>query len=738
MRLASMTSRVAAFVLSLLPIFGCFAQTPFATNLPTVSNTQILPLGTYEYVPSVMADGALYKIWFCTSGVNPTGDHIFYSESNNLDSGWGSLHDVFQGTGSTNALDNPNSSDFDRTHTCDPSVIRVDGTYYMYYGGNWANAQLDGSVGRTAIGVASSPDGMVWTRMNNGKPIVTPKIVVDGQYGAGQPSVFYRQGLFYMLYTDTTATSPVPSNIGPVFVLRSSDPTFQTYVDELQGPGNWVRLTGTPPAPARTWSPPFPGGVSLDWRYDDALGRVAVAISINGGTDINILWYDIDNPNNPTYSFDIPAIWTEGPGLVHRPDGHAPTSAPSTLSWVPVDVMRSTVLTPAPPGQKGSPTGLAHARFDYQTPNAKSTLTLSVSSSIPNYIARTTDTIAFTANFQLQPGQPAATGTVTFYDGGVQLGNGSGIPIVGGSAQLATSLSAGDHSISASYSGDANYSPASSPSIWQGIGQTGRLINLSTRARVMAFSSNDGQVIGGLVIGGSTPKTVAIVATGPSLAAFGVASPLTNPRFTIVHSPDGAFVASNDNWQSDPNQAQLQASGFAPTNPWEAGLLLTLPPGAYTAIVDGAPTGTTVLAAWDVGQPQSPFANLSTRAWVGTGDDVAVGGFIVADAPRTVLITATGPSLAPFQIPNYLPNPKITLVRQSDRVILATNDEWMSGPDAGRIQLLLPQFGLTLNAHESALLATNLAPGAYTVILEGVNNSTGIGVLGLWSLPFGS
>jgi hypothetical protein len=101
-------------------------------------------------------------------------------------------------------------------------------------------------------------------------------------------------------------------------------------------------------------------------------------------------------------------------------------------------------------------------------------------------------------------------------------------------------------------------------------------------------------MIGGFIIQGSSPQTVAIVATGPSLAAFGITSPLANPTITLVRSSDQAVIATNDDWQTDANASQLQAAGFAPANPLESGLYVTLPPGAYTAIVQGAGGGTGV------------------------------------------------------------------------------------------------------------------------------------------------
>jgi hypothetical protein len=87
---------------------------------------------------------------------------------------------------------------------------------------------------------------------------------------------------------------------------------------------------------------------------------------------------------------------------------------------------------------------------------------------------------------------------------------------------------------------------------------------------------------------------VAIVATGPSLAAFGITQPLADPKITLVRSSDQVVIDSNDNWQQHANASQLTAAGFAPSNSLEAGIYKTLPPGAYTVIVEGVSGGTGV------------------------------------------------------------------------------------------------------------------------------------------------
>ena len=118
---------------------------------------------------------------------------------------------------------------------------------------------------------------------------------------------------------------------------------------------------------------------------------------------------------------------------------------------------------------------------------------------------------------------------------------------------------------------------------------------------MQVLTGND-VMIGGFVIQGSGPQQVAIVATGPSLAAFGITNPLANPTLTLVRSSDQTVVATNDDWQSASNASQLQAAGFAPSNALESAILITLQPGAYTAIVSGAGggTGVSVVAVYTV------------------------------------------------------------------------------------------------------------------------------------------
>jgi hypothetical protein len=113
------------------------------------------------------------------------------------------------------------------------------------------------------------------------------------------------------------------------------------------------------------------------------------------------------------------------------------------------------------------------------------------------------------------------------------------------------------------------------------------LVNISTRGQVQTAGN---VMIGGFVIQGSAPQKVLITARGPSLGTFGIANPLANPKLEIYSGQN--LILANDDWQTNANAADILAlgtfpAGLAPSSPLEAALLVTLQPGAYTAIVSG-------------------------------------------------------------------------------------------------------------------------------------------------------
>jgi hypothetical protein len=116
------------------------------------------------------------------------------------------------------------------------------------------------------------------------------------------------------------------------------------------------------------------------------------------------------------------------------------------------------------------------------------------------------------------------------------------------------------------------------------------LVNVSIRGRV---GTGDDVVILGFIIPNGPPRSVTIVARGPSLAAHGVVNPLQDPTLTVVDG-FGRILDKNDSWTDPARVDSITGSGHAPKDQREAATVLTLEPGAYTAIMDGQNGGTGV------------------------------------------------------------------------------------------------------------------------------------------------
>lgn len=254
-----------------------------------------------------------------------------------------------------------------------------------------------------------------------------------------------------------------------------------------------------------------------------------------------------------------------------------------------------------------------------------------------------------------------------------------------------------------------------------------RLVNISTRTQVL---TGDNVLIGGFIIGGTTPKTVIVRARGPSMASQGVAGTLDNPKLDLYSGQ--TLIASNDDWPSASNAAEVSASGYAPSIGSEAAILTVLDPGPYTAIVSGAngTTGTGIVEVFELDHAESPLVNIATRGLVQTGNDVMIGGFAIQGAgPRTVVVRARGPSLARFGVANTLPNPVIELYSGAN--VIASNDNWYSAANAQEISSsgFAPE-----NAQEAAILVT-LNPGLYTAIVRDAEGNVGVGIVEVFAVP---
>jgi hypothetical protein len=249
-----------------------------------------------------------------------------------------------------------------------------------------------------------------------------------------------------------------------------------------------------------------------------------------------------------------------------------------------------------------------------------------------------------------------------------------------------------------------------------------QLGNISTRLNVGVA---DNVLIGGFIVTGPLLKKIMVRGLGPSLPVPGA---LADPVLEL-HDGSGQTIATNDDWGTAENIQEITQSGIAPTNAHESAILATLSPGSYTAIVKSAgnTTGVGLVEAYDLNTHASAkLANISTRGFVQTGDNVMIGGLIsVGQGSQNVLVRAIGPSLS---LPNRLSDPTLEL-HDSNGGLVASNDNWRDTQEVAIQATGIPPG----DDHESAILTT-LTPASYTAILRGANQTSGVAVVEFYSL----
>jgi hypothetical protein len=239
--------------------------------------------------------------------------------------------------------------------------------------------------------------------------------------------------------------------------------------------------------------------------------------------------------------------------------------------------------------------------------------------------------------------------------------------------------------------------------------------------------------VGGFIITGNTPKHVILRAIGPSLTRFGIVDVLADPILEL-HGAGAFATITNDNWR-DTQETEIAQTGIPPTYDSESAIVVTLAPGAYTALVRGKNNtlGVALIEVYDLDQSDSSrLANLSTRAFVSTGNDIVIAGFFLSQGggDDRIVVRGLGPSLSAFGLSPVLANPTLQL-RNSDGSLVFTDNDWQDNT-AQATELMAVGLAPT-NDFEAAIVA-NLPPDLYTVLLAGLNNSTGIGLVEIYDL----
>jgi hypothetical protein len=268
------------------------------------------------------------------------------------------------------------------------------------------------------------------------------------------------------------------------------------------------------------------------------------------------------------------------------------------------------------------------------------------------------------------------------------------------------------------------------------------LQNLSARAHI---GTGDDALIGGLMM---RFGQMLIRGIGPSLEPLGLTDALADPTLTFQDGTGAQMF--NDDWRDNDTQAtQIAASGLAPTAEAESAMMPFSATGGpfifrsrpgftpYTAILRGKreTTGVGLVEAYDLASINPGFspllANISARAFVAKDDNVIIAGFIMGggNASRRIVVRAIGSSLKAAGIANPLSDPVLEL-HDSNGSALNSNDNW---EDTQKDDLQTVELAPT-DAMESAIL-TRLGPGAYTAVVRGKDNETGIALVEVYRLP---
>ncbi len=237
-------------------------------------------------------------------------------------------------------------------------------------------------------------------------------------------------------------------------------------------------------------------------------------------------------------------------------------------------------------------------------------------------------------------------------------------------------------------------------------------------------------LIAGFIVEGDTNKRLLIRGIGPSLGIFGVRDTLQEPMLELFGN--SGLVGANDNWPDNLNAAEIVATGLAPGDARESALLITVPSGAYTAVLRGVSTATGIglveVYDLDTANP-TKIVNISTRGFVQTGENVMIGGFIITGSdPSQLVVRAIGPSLAAFGVPNPLADPLLE-IHDGNGATIQANNNWQDDQESA-----LRSTGLAPgNELESAILIS-APPGTYTAIVQGFDGGAGNGLVEVYKL----
>jgi hypothetical protein len=240
--------------------------------------------------------------------------------------------------------------------------------------------------------------------------------------------------------------------------------------------------------------------------------------------------------------------------------------------------------------------------------------------------------------------------------------------------------------------------------------------------------------IGGFIVSQTAPKHVLLRGVGPSLKQSGISNALADPVLELYDS-NGVQLTANDNWKDGGQEAVIRASGIPPSNDLESAIDRTLLPGTYTAILKGKnnTAGVALIEVYDLSRDvNSRLVNISTRAFVETGSNIVIAGFVLGNdsGKDRVVLRGLGPSLEDSGVSDVLADPHLEL-RNSQGALLLANDDWQD--NASQAAELRDADFNPKHDYESGIVAV-LPPGDYTALLTGLKTGTGVGLVEVYDL----
>ena len=256
------------------------------------------------------------------------------------------------------------------------------------------------------------------------------------------------------------------------------------------------------------------------------------------------------------------------------------------------------------------------------------------------------------------------------------------------------------------------------------------LTSFSLRTQVASAAGS--RALLNFTVEGTEAKTVLLRAVGPTLGSFGVPGVLPDPRL-VLYNASGAVLTSNAGWGglAAISAANARVGAFVlPTASKDAALLLTLGAGTYCAEVEsvGGTDGVVLLEIYDADTAASSrLTYLAVQARLASVREQAAAGFSVSGSGGPdVIVRALGPGLAAAGVAETLGDPQLNVFNGVGQLVGSSQDWFpMTGlVEGGRAAGLLPLVG-----RDAGTVLTAAAAGAYSVVVSGAQDTTGVFLL---------